>query len=193
MTYQPGDILLVRDYNGGSDLLGELIMAGERARYGDSQYAVWTHCALIVDSAGGIVEALSRGIERANLSKYHGKEVLVISPPTTPDKRAFAVAFAEAQVGTSYDRLDFVSLAGSLLTGLPWSLHRDRAYICSGLVARATECYTPAGYPYPPEAMMPADLGAAFKAIPGDPLPPLSFIGRLLDKVRAVARAISPF
>lgn len=196
-TPQAGDILLVRDYNGGSDLLGELIMAGERARYGDTQYSVWTHSALIVNSSGDIVEALADGVDRGHLSKYNGKEVLVISPPIPADdpRRAYAAAFAQAHVGDEYGVLDFISLAASLLTGWKLSLHTDTSFICSELCARATEAMTgtAGGYPYPAEQMMPGDLARFWGAIPTEPLPPLSFLGRLLDKVHAIARAISPF
>lgn len=189
-TPTAGDILLVRDYKPSGDLLGELIMAGERARFGDSDYSRWTHSALIVNSSGDLIEALADGIKRTNLSKYQGVEVLVVSPPVNAAMRAYACAFAQAQVGTEYDVLDFVFLALSLLTGAKLSLHSDRAFICSGLVSRATECYTAHGYDYPTEQIMPADIGQVFGALSGEPLPPLSFVGRLLDKFRALVRAI---
>lgn len=194
-SYTPGDVLLVNDFAGSGDLLGQLIRAGERTRYGNSDYARWTHSAMIVSADGDIVEALSQGIVRSNISKYAAVETLVVSPPVpySDPRRAYAVRFAEAQVGTRYDVIDFVSLALSLLTGWEWSLHSDTRFICSGLCARATESYTDHGYPFPSEAMMPADLGDFYGALSGQPLPPPTFLGRLLDKVRALARAISPF
>ena len=194
-VYVPGDVLLVRDYTGDSDLLGELIMAGERARYGDSDYARWTHSALIVTTDGGIVEALAEGVRRTVAAKYDGVETLVISPPVPADdpRRTFAVNFALGHVDDDYDKLDFAALAGSLLFGIDLSLHSDRRFICSGLCARATESYTVSGYPFPSEQMMPADLGDYWHALSGERLPPLSFFGRFLDRLRAVTRAISPF
>lgn len=193
MTYRPGDILLVRNYSGGSALIGNLIMAGERVRYGNSDYARWTHSALIVSETGDLVEALAEGVRRRNIARYAHVETLIISPNASADKRAFAVAFAVAHVGTDYDVLDFAVLAGTLLTGLDLSLHSDQRFICSGLCARATECYTTSGYPFPAEQMLPADLGATWGALSGEALPPLSFLGRLLDKIHAVAFALSPF
>lgn len=195
MSYTPGDILLVDDYTGGSDLLGNLIRAGERARYGQSDYARWTHSALIVSEAGDLVEALADGIDHTHIRKYAGVDTLVVSPPIPADdpRRAYAVRFALAQVGTSYDRMDFVSLAMSLLTRLDWSLHSDKRFICSGLCSRATESYTASGYPYPTEAMLPADLADYWGALSGEPLPPLSFFGRVLDLVKSVGWALSPF
>jgi hypothetical protein len=194
MTYLPGDILLIRDYSGQGDLLGNLIMAGERARYGNSDMARWTHSALIVSTDGHIVEALEEGIRLTNISKYAAVETLIVSPSSAvPPLRAFAIAFALAHIDTDYDVLDFVSLAASLLTGWDLSLHSDKRFICSGLVGRATECYTLGGYPYPSEQLMPADLGVAFGALTGEPLPPLDFFGRFLDKFRALAWSINPF
>jgi hypothetical protein len=195
-AYTPGDLLLVNDYSGGSDLLGNLIRAGERARYGQaSDYTRWTHSAVIVSADGDLVEALADGIDRTNIRKYAKVQTLVVSPPIPADdpRRAFAVRFALAQVGTEYDVLDFVALAFSLLTGLKVSVHSDGRFICSGLCARATEAMTDHGYPYPSEAMLPADIGDHWGALTGTPLPPLSFFGRLLDKIRAVAWTISPF
>lgn len=194
MTYTAGDILLVRDYSGGSDLLGNLIMAGERARYGNSGYSVWTHSAMIVDNTGVIVEAQAQGVVKGHASEYAHKETLIISPPNvSADKRAYAVAFALAQVGAKYDVVDFVSLALSLLTGVDWSLHSDTRFICSGLCARATECYTTNGYQFPSEAMLPADLGDYWHALPDAPLPPLAFFGRLLDRFKTLCWSLSPF
>lgn len=193
MTYTPGDFLLVDDYSGGSDLIGNLIRAGERARYGDQDCARWTHSALIVSDTGDLVEALANGIRRTNISKYAKHETLVVSPPASAELRQFACRFAEAQQGTPYDVIDFITLAGTLLTGLDLSLHSDKRFICSGLVSRATEAYTDHGYPYPSEQMMPADLAVFWGASTGLPVPALSFLGRLLDKLRAVCRAVSPF
>lgn len=194
MAYAAGDILLVRNPNAGSSLISNLIMAGERARYGNSEYSVWTHSALIVSDDGWLVEALEDGVTLSRISKYDGYETLVVSPDTTvyatPDKREYACAFARAQIGDKYDILDFISIALTLLTGLDWSLHSDKRFICSQLVARATECYTAYGYQYPCEQMLPADVAAEFYAIESTPLPPLSFIGRCLDKFRAVVRSI---
>lgn len=194
-AYVAGDVLLVNDYTGSSDLLGDLIRAGERARYGPSDYARWTHSAMIVSADGDLVEALADGIDRTHISKYAKVQTLVVSPPVPADdpRRAYAVRFAEAQVGTKYDVLDFVAVAFSLLANLKVSVHSDGRFICSGLCARCTESYTDHGYPYPSEAMLPADIGDHWGALSGAPLPPPSFFGRVLDRIKVIARAISPF
>lgn len=195
-SYVPGDVLLVNDYTGGSDLLGNLIRAGERARDGAREdSARWTHCAMIVSADGDLVEALAGGIDHTHVSKYANVETLVVkcSPRPNDNRRAYAVRFALAQVGTSYDVLDFISLAMSLLTRLDWSLHNDRRFICSGLVSRATESYTDHGYPYPSECILPADIAEYWGALSGMPLAPVSFFGRALDLLKSVAYALSPF
>lgn len=88
MTFTPGDILLVNDYSGGSDLIGNLIRAGERARYGDTDASRWTHCALIVSDSGDLVEALSNGVCRTNIRKYRSDQTQVIRPAgATPAQR----------------------------------------------------------------------------------------------------------
>ena len=193
-TYTPGDILLVNDYAGSSDLLGNLIRAGERARYGNSDHARWTHAALITTTDGDIVEALAHGVCRSHVTDYNAYETLVISPRyAAASKRDYAVRFATAQVGDRYDVIDFATIALSILTGFDLSLHTDKRYICSGLVSRATESYTFDGYQYPTEQMMPADIGDYWRAFSNEPLPALSLIGRLLDKIKAISWALSPF
>jgi len=191
-SYRAGDILLVDDYNPHGDLIGELIRAGQRARYGDSDWSRWTHSALIVSPQGDLIEALEEGIKRSHISKYASHNTSVISPDAGYEPRVLAVRFAEAQLDTKYDVLDFVTLALSVLTGLNLSLHSDKRFICSGLVSRATEKYIPA-YPLPSESMMPADLACFWKSDSGLPLPKLSWIGAFLDRLRIVSRAFWNF
>ncbi len=56
----------------------------------------------------------------------------------------------------------------------------DSQFICSGLVARATEKYIDA-YGRSPENMMPGDLAQYWDAQSGEPLPKLGFFGHFLD------------
>lgn len=195
MLYTPGDILLVDSYVGQGSIVANLIRAGERATYGNTDYTRWTHAALIVSEDGDLVEALSVGVRRTNISKYAGMDILVVSPPIPADdpRRAYAVRFALSQVGEDYDYLDFVGLAFNAVGGLSLSLHTDHRFICSGLVARATESYTEDGYNYVTEQMKPADLAYAWRAISGEPTPTLSRFGRFLDLVRSIGWALSPF
>lgn len=180
-----GDIILVRDRH--EDTIGQLIMAGERGRYPkDADAAAWTHSALIVSDTGDLVEANQPGIQAGNVSKYKDHITLILSPEVGDEYRAYACRFAVAQIGTKYDVLDFVGLAVQCLFGWQISLHSDKRFICSGLVSRATECYTTSGYPLPSEAMMPADLAVYFGGTSGQALPSRTAFGRFLDVVRGI-------
>lgn len=187
--YTPGDIGVVRDWK--EDTLGQLIEAGERARYGHTAWANLTHSFLITSEAGEIVEANEPGIQISNIEGYRHADLYVIHPGTaTQEQRDLAVSFAKDQVGAKYDVLDFVGLAFQSVFGWDLSLHSDRRFICSGLVSRATEKYIVA-YPLSSEAMMPADL-AAFWGLRMDEAPvPLGFFARFLDKIRALGRLIA--
>jgi len=61
-----------------------------------------------------------------------------------------------------------------------FTLHMDGQFICSGLVARATEKYIEA-YPRSPENMMPGDLAFFWGASSQQPLPALGFLGQALN------------
>lgn len=187
-TYVPGDILLVSDYSGPVDWLGGLIRDGERAR-GDGADAVWTHSALIVSTDGDLIEAMASGVQRGHVSEYaHVQtEVLSLGIPADDPRRAFAVRFAEAQLGHPYGVLDFLSLAFSVLFGNRWSTHTDGQMICSELCARCVESATDHGFPYAPERMMPSDLARGLAGVP--PIKPLSFLARVRLLIATTAKA----
>src|ERR1700722_11884537 len=71
----PGDFSLHRattnrSRGGETTALGKLIQAGERVRFGNSDFARWTHSTLIVSEDGGIVEAIESGVSKDNIAKY---------------------------------------------------------------------------------------------------------------------------
>lgn len=181
----PGDILLQRAAtnkarSGETTRIGKLIQAGERARYGDTDLARWTHTALIVSADGKLVEALESGVHETHISKYAGTDYSILGMTATPEQRALAVAFARAHVGEKYGILDFVSLA--LQSVFDWNLSFtvSQQMICSELVARATEKYI-ASYPLEPANMMPADLAHYWKSASGEPPVKLGGFGKLLN------------
>lgn len=165
---------------GATTTLGKLIQAGERTRYGNSDYARWTHSALIVSEDGDICEALEKGVTRDNISRYRGTDYLIVHVTASEAQRELACGFAETRVGDKYGILNFVGLAIQSLFGWDLSLHMDGQFICSGLVARATEKYIEA-YPRSPENMMPGDLAFFWGAESGEPLPALGFFGQGLN------------
>jgi hypothetical protein len=183
--FVPGDFSLHRattnhGRSGATTTLGKLIQAGERTRYGDSDFARWTHSALIVSDNGDICEALESGVARDNIEKYRGTDYMVVHPVASPARHTLACGFAETRVGDKCGILNFIGLAIQALLGWNLSLHMDGQFICSGLVARATEkCIV--AYPRSPEDMMPGDLACFWGAESGEPLPALGFFGRLLN------------
>jgi hypothetical protein len=184
-SYTPGDFSLHRattskGKGGATTTLGKLIQAGERRRFGNTDFARWTHSTLIVGDNGDIVEANESGVERRNLSKYRDSDYMVVHVEATPAQRELATGFALKQVGDEYGILNFVGLAVQSLFGWNISVHMDSQFICSGLVARATEKYIVA-YPRSPESMMPADLAHYWGAQSGEPLPKRGWFGRFLD------------
>jgi hypothetical protein len=165
---------------GATTVLGKLIQAGERARFGNSDYARWTHSALIVSESGDIVEAIEHGVEPGNIAKYRGSDYMIVHVNASDAQRDLARGFARTRVGDSYGIVNFIGLALQALFGWTVSIHMDAQFICSGLVARATEKYIEA-YPRSPENMMPGDLAYYWGASSGEPLPALGWFGRVLN------------
>ncbi len=184
-SFTPGDFSLHRattnkGRNGATTMLGKLIQAGERVRFGDSDFARWTHSTLIVSEGGDIVEAIASGVALDNIEKYRGSDYMVVHVDALPVQRELACGFARTRVGDKYGILDFVGLAFQALFGWKVSIDIDGQYICSGLVSRATEKYIDA-YPRSPEDMMPGDLAYFWDAKSGEPLPALGWFGWLLN------------
>jgi hypothetical protein len=71
----PGDFSLHRattnkSRGGETTALGKFIQAGERVRFGDCDFARWTHSTLIVSADGAIVEAIESGVTEGSIEKY---------------------------------------------------------------------------------------------------------------------------
>jgi hypothetical protein len=184
-AFVPGDFSLHRatttkGRGGATTTLGKLIQAGERVRYGDSDFARWTHSTLIVSEQGEIVEAIESGVTEDNIEKYRGSDYMVVHVSALEVQRELACGFARGHVGDEYGIFNFVGLVFQALFGWNVSLQIDGQYICSGLVARATEKYIDA-YPRSPQDMMPGDLAYFWDANSGEPLPALGVFGRMLN------------
>ncbi len=157
-----------------------MIQAGERTRYGNSDFARWTHSTLIVSEDGDICEAIESGVALDNIAKYRGSDYLVVSVEASPVQRELACGFGRTRVGDKYGIVNFIGLAVQALFGWTLSVHMDGQFICSGLVSRATEKYIEA-YPRSPENMMPADLAYFWGVSSDELLPALGFFGRMLN------------
>jgi hypothetical protein len=183
--FVPGDFTLHRatatkGRRGATTALGKLIQAGERARFGNSDFARWTHSTLIVSEGGDICEAIESGVALDNIEKYLNSDYIVVHVSASPQQRELACGFARTRVGDSYGIVNFIGLAFQALFGWTLSVHMDGQFICSGLVSRATEKYIES-YPRSPEDMMPGDLAYFWDASSGEPLPALGLLGRLLN------------
>jgi hypothetical protein len=184
-TFAPGDFSLHRattnrTRGGETTALGKLIQAGERVRFGNTDFARWTHSTLIVSEQGAIVEAIESGVRERNLSDYLNTDYVVVHATATAEQRSLACGFARTRVGDHYGVVNFLALALQCLFGWTLSFHLGGQFICSGLVARATEKYID-GYPRSPEEMMPGDLAYFWDATSGEPKPPLGLLGRALN------------
>lgn len=148
-------------------LIARLISLGQKWRFRgpDAVYAHWSHCALIVDRAGTLVEAEALGVERSPLSKYdHADlEVVRVGQLLSADEKRRVIDYAEDQVGQAFDYLALLGAAIYLVTGIPLRLMRPRHQTCSGLVVRALQrggLLRTAD----PHLTLPADLAETFTA-----------------------------
>lgn len=186
-AYEPGDFFLVCDWH--EDVLGKLIQAGARVRYGNVDLARWSHSGMIVSIGGSIVEAEAQGNQLNDIAKYKDADLYVVSPEASDEQRNLAVAYAKSQIGDPYDVLDFVGLALQIVTGSSLSVHRDGSFICSELVARCTEKYI-VGYPRSVECMMPSDLAAYWGVHTEQPLPSEGLFDKFLNAVAFVTKPL---
>ncbi len=159
----PGDFLLTHS----AGLYGTLIRFGEAIRYwgADKVYAHWSHAAIFVDGDGNIIEALSGGVQKRNISVYLGTEYVVVHLPrtTSPQDRQEAVSFAEYCLDDNYGWLTIVSIGMCLVTGAKLSFGVDGQQICSSLVARCIERIGEIFSEAEPWHLMPADLAKHFE------------------------------
>lgn len=153
--YQAGDFILTR----GKGFFAELIRFGQLLRFtgADYKFAYWNHAALITTNTGEIIEALTKGVYRRDLSYYDNKEYILVRIEASDEDRLQAVSYAEGAIGNRYGWLTISSICLSLITGLKFSFGFDESRICSGLVAGALE-RTNAIFPRPASHIMPGDL-----------------------------------
>ena len=134
----------------------------------DAVYAHWSHCALIVDEGGALVEAESTGVTRSPISRYTDDEfhLVRLGSEFSAEGRKRAVDYTNAQVGQGFGYLTAFGAMIFLVTGLPLRLMRRNHQICSGLVVRALQ---KGGLlkGADPDLMLPADLAKIYKVAAG--------------------------
>jgi uncharacterized protein YycO len=163
--YEPGDFILSHR----NRPIAGLISLGQKRRFrrGDAIYAHWSHCALIVEKDGTLVEAEALGVVKTPISKYTAREfhLVRLGDEFDADGRRRAVEYANQQVGAGFGYLALVGVSIYLLTGWPLRLMRRNHQICSELVVRALQ----AGgllKDADPSLTLPADLAKRFNVRP---------------------------
>jgi hypothetical protein len=130
----------------------------------DAVYAHWSHCALIVDEGGALIEAESTGVTHSPISRYTDDEfhLVRLGSEFSAEGRKRAVDYTNAQMGQGFGYLAALGAMIFLLTGLPLRLMRRNHQICSGLVVRALQ---KGGQlkGADPDLMLPADLAKIYK------------------------------
>jgi hypothetical protein len=189
--WTPGDIAVVRALQG--DSIDRLIRVRQRRTMtkANRPLADLDHMFCVTGEDGTIVEANQPGVQRKNGSEYRDQIFWVITPQTTQVQRNLCVAFWNEQVGDSYDVLDFVATQAPIaLWGADFSIHGDRAFICSGLGCTGWMKMV-VQWSLPSESMTPADacqdLGVDLDI---EPLPE-DFWDRLLDWVTWPGHALA--
>ena len=161
-----GDFILTH----GDEWTSRLIRFGQSLRYrgASAKYTYWNHTALVVDSAGTIVEALGTGVAKRSIHDYDPTQYTVVRIDASDEDRLEAATFATSSIGARYGWVTIVSLALSLLTGGKFAFAIDGQLICSGLVARALE-RTTAIFKHDPARIMPAELAEVYNVEPPAP------------------------
>jgi uncharacterized protein YycO len=137
--YEPGDFILSHR----NRPIAGLISLGQKRRFrgADAVFAHWSHCAVIVEPDGTLVEAEALGVVKSPISKYRAAEFHLVRLGSELDAggRKRAVDYANLQVGKGFGYLALVGVSIYLLTGLPVRLIRRGHQICSELVMRALQ------------------------------------------------------
>jgi len=161
--FDPGDFILAHRHNP----MAWLITLAQKFRFNgpDAVYAHWSHCALIVDEGGALVEAESMGVTRSPISRYTDAEfhLVRLGSEFPKEGRQRAVDYTNAQVGQGFGYIAAFGAMIFLLTGVPLRLMRRKHRICSGLVVRALQ---QGGLlkGADPDLMLPADLAKIYGA-----------------------------
>ncbi len=160
---RPGDFILVRD----KGWLGLLIRCLVRIRYralADRPYTYWSHAALVVSSAGLMVEVNPRGVVISHIRLYRDRNYHYVSLDLPDAGRTAAVQFARSCLGQKYSVRNFLLLTASAALGDRLRMP-DSGHGCVSLVVRALQ---EAGIRFDrkPTDMSPADLAKRFGVIP---------------------------
>jgi hypothetical protein len=161
---RPGDFILVRD-KGWLGLLIRCLVSNLRHRApADRPYTYWTHAALVVSTAGHLVEVNPRGVVTSHIRLYRERDYHYVSLDLPDAGRAAAVEFARSCVGQKYSVRNFLLLTVSAALGERIRMP-DSGHQCASLVVAALQ---QAGIRFDrkPTDMTPADLAKHFGVRP---------------------------
>jgi uncharacterized protein YycO len=163
--FEPGDFILTHR----NRPIAGLITIAQKVRFRgpDAVFAHWSHCALVVDEGGSLVEAETFGVTRSPISKYRSTEyhLVLLGSEFGPEGRKRAVDYANAQVGQAFGFLAMTGVTFFLVFGWPLRLMRRDHQICSGLVVRALKKGSLL-QGSDPALMLPADLAKIYDVKP---------------------------
>jgi hypothetical protein len=153
---KPADLVLVR----GQNWISGLIRSFERIRYNreeDRPFAHWSHAALVVSSAGHIVEVLETGVLISRLDKYKDWEYHYVFLDLSESDRRRATRFAYSCVRQKYGLFGFLTLGATVLLGDRFHVPDRGQQGCVALVVRALQ-HAGMTFERRPTDMIPADL-----------------------------------
>lgn len=160
---RPGDIILVRHKHWLSWLIRCFVRMRHRAPE-ERAYAYWSHAALVLNSAGHLVEVNVRGVVLSHIRNYREHDYHYVWLDLPDAGRSAAVQFARSCLKQKYSLRNFLLLAASIALGdrLPMP---NSGHGCVSLVARALQ---EAGIRFDrkPTDMTPADLAKRFGVTP---------------------------
>jgi uncharacterized protein YycO len=161
---RPGDFILVRD-KGWLGWLIRCLVGNLRYRApADRPYTYWTHAALVVSSAGHMVEVNPRGVVTSHIRLYRDRDYHYVALDLPDAGRKAAVQFARSCLGQKYSVRNFLLLTISAALGDRLRIP-DGGHQCASLVVAALQ---QAGIRFDrkPNDMTPADLAKHFGITP---------------------------
>jgi hypothetical protein len=161
---RPADLILIRS----KTWLGKLIRFFERIRFRtekDRPFAYWSHAALVVTSAGHLIEVVHTGVVLGKIENYRDQEYHYVYLDLSESDRSKAVRFAYSCLRQKYGRSGFLLLALSVLLGDRLKVPDRGQQGCVALIVRALQ-RAGVTFEHRPVDMTPADLAKRFDVMP---------------------------
>ena len=161
---RPADVVLIRS----TTWLGKLIRFFERIRFRtekDRPFAYWSHAALVVTSAGHLIEVVHTGVVLGKIENYRDQEYHYVYLDLSESDRSKAVHFAYSCLRQKYGRSGFLLLALAVLVGDRFEVPDRGQQGCVALIVRALQ-RAGVRFEQRPSDMMPSDLAKRLGVLP---------------------------